>query len=614
MRLNARARHALWILPFLALVFVLVLFAACSGGGSDGATSVFEGGAALPPPLPEAAALPPRPEAGNPGVAPPTGVHGVPADGYATVSWNPVPDATGYAVTASPGGATATSTGSTVEVHGLTNGTAYTFTVTVTTPAGTSPPSLPSDPVVPAGYPDAPSAVTAVAGSGAATVSWTAPNDHGAAIQSYSVSSNPPGGVAQASGSRTSVAESGLTNGTSYTFVVVAINAVGQGALSNPSNAVTPLPPPNAPDTPVNVVASATDGSATISWPAPNDKGLAITGYTILSSPEGRKASSTTTSVVMSGLTNGTSYTFTVSATNSAGTSIPSAPSNAVTPVGPPGAPTSILAVRGDGQATVSWTAPNSGGHPITQYTVTSQPGGIVATTTTTSTAVTGLTNGTSYRFTVVAASDLGPSPASAPSNAVTPAASPGAPSGVTAVAGNGTAYVSWAAAADNGSPITSYTITSSPGGVTSTVVGTSGTVGGLVNGTSYTFTVVATNAVAQSPASSPTSAVVPGSCVQTTYIVTNPGTGYSFSGVVGLNPVVTVCRGQTYTFHLQNVNGHPFAVLTGGFTFHSGVTNNGSEGTVDIVWTVPSDEPQSAGTQYSCLIHPPMTNLFDIR
>ena len=89
----------------------------------------------------------------------------------------------------------------------------------------------------------------------------------------------------------------------------------------------------------------------------------------------------------------------------------------------------------------------------------------------------------------------------------------PAAPSGVVAAAGDGSAALSWVApASDGGSPVTSYTVTSNPGGVTKTVGGstTSATVTGLSNGTSYTFTVTATNVVGTSGASAASAAVVP--------------------------------------------------------------------------------------------------------
>jgi plastocyanin len=94
-----------------------------------------------------------------------------------------------------------------------------------------------------------------------------------------------------------------------------------------------------------------------------------------------------------------------------------------------PGAPTSVTAAAGDGQASVSWAAPASdGGSPITGYTITVAPGGATqpAAAGSTSATVSGLANGTPYTFTVTASNAIGPGAASDPSGPVTPQA--GAP------------------------------------------------------------------------------------------------------------------------------------------------------------------------------------------
>jgi hypothetical protein len=87
-----------------------------------------------------------------------------------------------------------------------------------------------------------------------------------------------------------------------------------------------------------------------------------------------------------------------------------------------PPAPTIGSAVAGNAQATVSFTAPvSNGGAAITSYTVTSIPGGITATGTASPITVSGLTNGTSYTFTVTATNSVGAGAASAATNSVTP-------------------------------------------------------------------------------------------------------------------------------------------------------------------------------------------------
>ena len=291
-----------------------------------------------------------------------------------------------------------------------------------------------------------------------------------------------------------------------------------------------------APDAPMAPTATAGNTEAVVSWMAPaNDGGLAITAYAVTASPGGRTATTTgATSPTVAGLTNGTSYTFTVSATNAAGASAPSTASAAVTPNTISEAPTGVSATPGNAQAHVSWTAPaGDGGAPISGYTVTATPGGRTVTTTGTSTApITGLSNGTAYTFTVTAANTAGTSLSSAASAAITPATTPGTPTGVLAIADNAEAVVSWTApASDGGSAITGYTLTATPGGRTATTTGdTTATVTGLTNGTAYTFTVTATNTAGTSPASAASVAVTPR---------TVPGAPTGATAVPGNNSVV---------------------------------------------------------------------------
>lgn len=168
-------------------------------------------------------------------------------------------------------------------------------------------------------------------------------------------------------------------------------------------------------------------------------------------------------------------------------------------------APTSVSGVSGPGSVAVSFAAATGpAGFPVQSYVVTASPGGAQCTTTGLSCTVTGLTNGQPYTFTAVAVNEAGNSPASAPSAPVVPLSVPSAPVGVTAsVAGTpGAADVAWLAPDSNGGlSITGYKVSASPGGQTCTTTGTSCTISGLRAGGTYTFAVVASNALGDGPA-----------------------------------------------------------------------------------------------------------------
>jgi hypothetical protein len=294
------------------------------------------------------------------------------------------------------------------------------------------------------------------------------------------------------------------------------------------SDPTTPTPDPTTPvigppDMPGNAAASAGDAEVTVSWSPPADTGgAALTHYTVTPvgpagagtpitvAPDGR-------SVILAGLVNGSSYDFTVVATNAAGSS-PPAHTNTAVPAGLPTSPTGVSAVPGDTQIALSWNASDGNGSALTRYTITPHAGGNTLTPTVvdgsaTRALVTGLTDGTSYVFDVVASNGVGHS-AAATSSAVSPAGAPDAPGGVIAAAGDASATVSWSGAADNGSAITAYRIVPvGPNGSlapTTTAAGDrSAVISGLTNGASYRFDVTAVNAVGTSDATT-SAAVVP--------------------------------------------------------------------------------------------------------
>ncbi|MFX3634577.1 MAG: S-layer homology domain-containing protein [Candidatus Pristimantibacillus sp.] len=174
----------------------------------------------------------------------------VPGDAKASLEWSPVDGSSGYTIYQSDNSTTVgTEVGSVsgsvydYTATGLTNGMTYYFTVKGTNYQGDS---LLSNTVstTPFTVPDAPTISAVTADNGQALVHFTPPlNDGGRPITSYEVTASPGGTTA--TGSASPIKVTGLTNGTTYTFTVKAINLAGSGAASAASSYVTPSAPPS---------------------------------------------------------------------------------------------------------------------------------------------------------------------------------------------------------------------------------------------------------------------------------------------------------------------------------------------------------------------------------
>ncbi|MCL2090640.1 MAG: fibronectin type III domain-containing protein [Micrococcales bacterium] len=245
-----------------------------------------------------------------------------------------------------------------------------------------------------------------------------------------------------------------------------------------------------------------------LAWNAPDARGAAITGYRVTASPGGKQVACPSTTCTVDGLTNGTSYTFTVAAQNAVGWSPESPSSASAAPDAVPDTPAAPTVVGGDKSVDVSWSAPANNGSPIKSYELRISPppedprypSTIRATTT--RAQFDGLTNGLSYTVQVRAYNDASdPSLWSEWSGPAVPAGVPNAPGGLAVAPANaGQLQLTWQAPSNNGAPLESYQLTvDSAGGASRSFAPAANATSYTVdaeNGVQYTFTLRASNAV----------------------------------------------------------------------------------------------------------------------
>lgn len=234
-----------------------------------------------------------------------------------------------------------------------------------------TPPILPPIPQL-ASVPGAPRAVAVRAGTGTVTITWIAPSSTGGSpVLSYSTSCSATGEATVTDLDATSPSVvTGLTFGKPYSCTVSATNALGAGPPSG-LRTVTPFTTVTEPEL-VSVTPSKRKATAT--WlPPVSDGGAPIRGY-VVSCTDGlitktRNAVATSTTAIVSGLTNGTEYSCTVTAKNLAGPGASSDP-GLVTPRTVPSSPLSVVATPTSSGASIAFDTPASdGGSDITGYT-----------------------------------------------------------------------------------------------------------------------------------------------------------------------------------------------------------------------------------------------------
>ena len=433
----------------------------------------------------------------------PDGVTAIPGNGQVSLVWSPVTSAVSYNVLrgTSKGGPytllTPAAPGPSFTDRELTDGTQYFYVVqTMSTNLGAYSEEVYATPS--ALLPSAPTNFIASPGSTWASLSWN-PSDGAVTYAVYrgEKDGGPYSFVAQPN--TPAYEDTGLSNGTTYYYIVAAVNAHGRGAFSAQASAsVSAVEKPHAA---IISKVESSDHKAWISW----EKSYGAVSYKVYrstTSGEPYELLDITTSSSYSddnddiGLTNGVTYYYVVD-THNGSTTIARSNEVSITPAAQQPAPGNVAVVAGNTQATVTWE-PVVGG--FTYYmTVATSPGGENISSSGylfgPSYTVTGLTNDQTYYFRVQSGSTG--SAHSAEVSATPLATLPLAPNALAVTSGNTRLSLTWAVV----SGATSYNIYRKTEGSAwpAVSVGTSTTTlftdTGLVNGTKYYYSVAAVNA-----------------------------------------------------------------------------------------------------------------------
>jgi fibronectin type 3 domain-containing protein len=382
--------------------------------------------------------------------------------------------------------------------------------------------------------PASPSGLNAAPGNAQVTLTWTASSG----ATTYNVKRGTATGGPYTTVSGPSVAtftDMSLTNGTTYYYVVSAVNTYGESANSAEKSAKPAIPVPASPS---GLTATPGNTQIGLSWTASanatsyNLKRSTTTGgpYTTISSP-------TTTNFTDSSLTNFTAYFYVVSAVNASGESANSTQISS-TPITIPNAPTGVTATAGNAQVSLAWTAVlGAASYKVKRGTTTGGPYTTVSSPSVATFTDTNLTNGTTYFYIVTAVNAAGESSNSAEKSAMPALPIPAAPTNFVAAAADTQVNLSWTASANASSYHVKRSTTS---GGPYTQVGAPTTTSfndtRLTNGTTYFYVVSALNTSGESANSSQASAT-PTSTPPDVTVTVNPASTHSISPwIYGIN------------------------------------------------------------------------------
>jgi len=404
----------------------------------------------------------------------------------------------------------------------LTNGVPYFYKVAAVNVVGEGVLSAEAN-ATPMTVPGPPVGVVAMSTYFTAIVEWLAPVDTGGSpVTNYSVyRGTSPGGESLLAtvGNILSYTDANVTNGQLYYYVVSATNVAGEG----PKSMEVRVTVPDHPSAPLNLLAAGWTLEIDLTWDPPaSDGGCTITNYSIYRGFwSGGETLLTTIGVSTTfrdtGLTNGVTYYYRVSATNPIGEG-PKSDEVMATPSTRPSHPTIVSAVGIDGEVVLTIFPPaDTGGLPIITYKMYrgTSPGGEAFITdigTPSKHFDAGLTNGVMYYYKLSAVNAIGESNLSEEASAM-PRALPSQPLNPQATAGFGQVQLTWRApASDGGYPITAYKVYRGITPGSETLLATLGDILSytdlaVTNGQVYFYKVSATTEVGEGPQSAEVSA-----------------------------------------------------------------------------------------------------------
>jgi len=559
--------------------------------------------------------------------AAPTNLSAVANNGSVALAWTAPARAVSYRIsrsTTSGSGYVLVGTSGTAGYTDATvvNGTTYYYVVTASNGTCNSGNSTEVAALPKCTPPSVPTGLLATPGDARVTLAWSASTGGASSYQVWRSTTSGTQYALIASPTSTGFTDTGLTDGTTYFYVVKSNNG---SCLSNPSAEVSAKPVCTPPSAPTNLLATPGDGQITLSWTAPATGN--VVSYTLTRTAAGADSHTDipnlkSTTYQDSPLTNGTTYSYVVSASNGTCLSLPSAPPVSATPVKACNllAPTGVAAVAGNQQVTITWSVPDGGslsyvvkrgaaaGGPYSTVVPNPNPAGTIDTA---------VSNGTTYYYVVTASDGACTSPNSNEVSAKPVCIPPAVPTGVTATpnTSNGNITVGWSTVTGaTGYTVSRGTSASGPFAAVSTnqTAATFPDLGtGLTAGTAYYYVVSSCNASGTCVSGNSTPAAGPAVSCSSPSIPTNvkatAGIGrvtVSWTGSSSGNPTsYTIWRrtGTTGSFAIiKTVTTTPYSpyidsTVTNGTTYYYEVAAQNAGGACSsAVSGAQSDTPRS--------------------